>query len=319
MNHCLIATCFLISSFSSFAASTQDYSIPGPSSAAYAELQQTLTSYVADKDASIGIAVIINGNDTVTVNGYAPLPMLSVYKFPQALAVADYCTRNGLSPNDSISISATEILPDTWSPLREKYGINDLKLPLHEILGYSLQLSDNNACDILFRLIGGPSSADSLMRQLNFPDVRVLNTEAEMHADPTLCYANTSSPIAMARLFDRVFRRGLSDASPLLRVIADLMMTCDTGASRIPSPLLAEGVKLAHKTGTGDRNPAGRLTAINDAGYVYLPDGYGYALAVFISDSAYDIADTESMIADISSIVYNHVRLFRQNATSAIK
>lgn len=42
--------------------------------------------------------------------------------------------------------------------------------------------------------------------------------------------------------------------------------------------------------------------AVNDAGYVHLPDGTRYSIAVFIADSHYDMEHTEDIIADISEM-----------------
>ncbi len=164
----------------------------------YPEMEVSLKTYVHDKDARIGVAVIINGKDTVSVNGKRDFPMLSVYKFPQALAVADYCHKHNISLNDTIRISADDLNPDTWSPMRDKYGRKDISLPLSEILVYSVQQSDNNACDVLFRLIGGPQVADSLMKCLGYDEIHILNTEDEMYRDPYLCYANRATPLQMA-------------------------------------------------------------------------------------------------------------------------
>ena len=100
----------------------------------YPEMEVSLKTYVHDKDARIGVAVIINGKDTVSVKGKRDFPMLSVYKFPQALAVADYCHKHNISLNDTIRISADDLNPDTWSPMRDKYGRKDISLPLSEIL-----------------------------------------------------------------------------------------------------------------------------------------------------------------------------------------
>lgn len=47
--------------------------------------------------------------------------------------------------------------------------------------------------------------------------------------------------------------------------------------------------------------------AVNDAGYVHLPDGRRYTIAVFIENSAYDMPSTEALIAQISRIVLNHL------------
>ena len=88
------------------------------------------------------------------------------------------------------------------------------------------------------------------------------------------------------------------------------METCPTGANRLAKPLAGTDAVFGHKTGTGFTLPGGRLMAINDAGYVHLPDGRSYSIAVFIENSGYDMQQTEEIIARISEIVYN--RLSRQ-------
>lgn len=54
------------------------------------KLETQLKQAIKDKKAEIGIAVIINGKDTVTVNNDTRYPLMSVFKFHQALALADY-------------------------------------------------------------------------------------------------------------------------------------------------------------------------------------------------------------------------------------
>lgn len=270
----------------------------------YPDMETKLKTYVHDKDARIGVAVIINGTDTVSVNGERDFPMLSVYKFPQALAVADYCDRHNISLNDTIRISADELKSQTWSPMREKYGQNDISIPLSEILAYSVKQSDNNACDVLFRLMGGTQVADSLMRRLGYDEIHILNTEDEMHRDPYLCYANRATPLQIASLFDRFYRREMRHDSRILEAVGTMMMQCDTGNNRLPLPLMPTDAIIGHKTGTGDINSQGRIIGVNDSGYVFLPNKQGYAIAVFIADSGYDMIETEKIIADISEIVF---------------
>ncbi|MDE5705453.1 class A beta-lactamase [Muribaculum sp.] len=270
----------------------------------YSHMENRLATYIAAQDARIGVAVIIDGKDTVSVNGNRDFPMLSVYKFPQALAVADYCMKNGVGLSDTISIHGDEMKENTWSPMRDRYGVGDLRLPLYELFEYSLRDSDNNACDILFRLIGGTHVADSLMKAMGYDDIVIASTEDEMHRDIYLCYQNRSTPIAMASLFDRFYRREMRHDSPLHEAIGEIMMACTTGNRRLPAPLLPTNAVIGHKTGTGDVNSQGRIIGVNDTGYVFLPNGGGYAVAVFVSDSARNMEDTERMIADISDIIF---------------
>ena len=52
-------------------------------------LETQLKKAIEGKKAEIGIAVIIDGQDTITVNNDIHYPMMSVFKFHQALALAD--------------------------------------------------------------------------------------------------------------------------------------------------------------------------------------------------------------------------------------
>lgn len=309
-----IAKTLLVSSDNTLITVTLDPYVPGYDEkvvrvkSMYPEMETMLKTFVQGKDARIGIAVIINGTDTVSVNGMEEFPMLSVYKFPQALAVADYSDRHGISPDDTISIYAGDLKPDSWSPMRDKYGSRAITLPLSEIMEYSIEQSDNNACDVLFRLIGGPVYADSLMKSLGYTEIHILNTEEEMHADPHLCYANRTTPLQMAALFDNFYRHGMWHESPIHEAIGTMMIRCSTGNRRLPCPLVASNTVIGHKTGTGDMNSQGRIIGVNDAGYVFLPDDQGYAIAVFIADSGYDMQETERLVADISEIVFKSLK-----------
>lgn len=268
----------------------------------HSQLQSKLNSYLKHKDARIGIAVI-SGKDTVQVNGRRDFPMLSVYKFPQAIAVAEYCTSHGLDIDGMVSISANQMEPDTWSPMRDKYGITDLRLSLRELLTYSLAQSDNNACDILFNLIGGTAVADSILKTMGIIDIEIASTESDMHRDIYQCYLNRSTPLAMAKLINNFYGHGLNHKNPIMEEIGKIMIECETGKNRLPYPL-SPGTKIGHKTGTGDRNSQNRIIGINDAGYIFLSANRGYTIAVFIADSAYSTEETEKMIAEISDIVY---------------
>ncbi len=280
------------------------------SQAPYADLQKSLNEYAEGYDAKIGIAVIIDGKDTIAVNGYDEFPMLSVYKFPIALALADSYRQRDITLNYPIAILPEDLHADTYSPMTEKILASSavmtdtLMMPTVDLLGYMLQQSDNNASDIALRIVGSAENVTLYLRQMGITDVHVRNSEAEMHNDNTLCYANSATPIAMAELMDQ-FDRNFTDSISL--ELKRLMETCSTGSDRLPKPL--GDIVIGHKTGTGFTLPDGKLMAVNDAGYVHLPDGHNYSIAVFIKDSGYDMMQTEKMIADISEIVLNAITL----------
>lgn len=270
-------------------------------------LENRLKEFVNGKDARIGVAVIVNGKDTVAVNGNREFPMMSVFKFPLALVVANFTNRLGVDLNEKIDITPDELKENTYSPMLKKYGKHALRLTLRELLEWSLQESDNNTADILLKYVGGVKGMTAYMGVMDMPaGIKVGASEDDMHRDPYLSYLNLSTPIDMAELFDD-FRATVHERTKQFKEIAGLIETCKTGTDRLYTPLKDTGAILGHKTGTGDMLTPGRISAVNDCGYVKLPDGQYYSIAVFVADSGYDMAETSGLIAEISEIVYEGI------------
>lgn len=266
-------------------------------------IEDALQKYISGKDARVGVAVIINGKDIVSVNGNRDFPMMSVVKFPLALTVVHWIDTNGMSLNDTVTFSENALNEDTYSPMLKKYGNSRNTLTIRELLEWSLVESDNNAADILLHRVGGTSGVTSIMRQMGISDEIVIGaSEEDMHRDPYLSYLNRATPLAMAQLFDRFYRE-LRNTSPYHEISA-MLEQCRTGLDRLAVPLLPTNATIGHKTGTGFPTPEGRISAINDCGYVYLPDGTRYSIAVFVADSGYDMTATSAIIAEISKIVW---------------
>ena len=127
-------------------------------------------------------------------------------------------------------------------------------------------------------------------------------SEEDMHRDPYLSYLNRTTPLAMAQLFDRFYHE-LINASQSYSEISVMLEQCRTGLDRLALPLLPTNATIGHKTGTGFPTPEGRISAVNDCGYVNFPNGTRYSIAVFVADSNYDIATTSAIIAEVSKIV----------------
>ena len=272
-----------------------------------ASAEKELQKYIENIDARIGIACIFDGKDTLQINGNKEFPMLSVYKFPQAIAVINYCLDNQEDLNDTILISKSDIKENTYSPIRDKYGITDLKLPLKDLLYYSLVESDNIACDVLYKFIGGTHYADSIINKMGFPEIHLLNTEDEMHRDIYLSYQNRCTPLEMCRFID-YFSSELVNYDERYAYIQFLMENCKTGNDRLAKPFNTTNVVIGHKTGTGDVNSEGRIIGINDVGFITLPDKSNYSIAVFIADVKYSPETASSFIADISEIIRHNIQ-----------
>lgn len=267
-------------------------------------LEQSIRAYLVGKQAEVGMAVIFNGTDTLTVNNDNRYPLMSVVKFHQALAVADTLTALSESVDHEVLVTPEDLKPNTYSPLRDRYPQGNVTLPLRTLLEYTLQQSDNNACDLLFRLYGGPQATDRYIRSLGLTDFAVQVTEDDMHRDAQTCYDNWSTPLEAVRLMEIFLKKSLF-AKPIQEFLKTTLMECKTGTDRLPAPLAGTGARIGHKTGTSDRDASGRWTAINDLGFVLLPDGRYYTIAVFVKHSRESAEDTARIIADISRLVYS--------------
>ena len=69
----------------------------------------TISKIVAYYPGEIGVAVIINNTDTITVNNKSIYPMMSVFKVHQALAICDDFGHKGFSLDSLMTIHRDEL------------------------------------------------------------------------------------------------------------------------------------------------------------------------------------------------------------------
>lgn len=269
------------------------------------ELQKLIKETIKDKAAQVGVAVIRNGQDTITVNNDIQYPMMSVFKLHQALGVAQYLNDNRQMLDTLLYIEKEDLKPDTYSPLRDHYPEGGISLPIRKLLQYTLQLSDNNACDILFKQTGTPMQLDQYLRSLGLSQFSISQTEDDMHRDLSNCYLNWTTPLEAARLIEILLTRPpFSDTYQ--KFIIQTLIECQTGKDRLAAPLQHTQAIIGHKTGTGDQNEKGQFIGINDIGFVFLPDGSRYSIAVFVKNSEESDTETAHIIAEVSQAVYNY-------------
>lgn len=256
-------------------------------------------------DAQVGVALIIDGKDTLAVDGGGRYPLMSVMKFHQSVALLRYMDICGTGLDHELEIDKRDLRSGTWSPLRDEFPEGTV-MTVAELLRYTLQMSDNNACDILFDRFLDPHATDSTLRSLGLDGFAIDATEDEMHRDPDRCFDNWTTPLSAAALMDRLAAGTLpvADAESL----KEILLGCRTGEGRLPSPLKGTSARIGHKTGTSDMDENGRWTAVNDVGFVQLPDGRRYSIAVMVKDSGLGFEATEKIIADISAAVYEALR-----------
>ena len=231
-------------------------------------------------------------------------PMQSVFKLPLAVYALHLVETGKFTLDQPIRfLPSDRILPETYSPLQDKYPNADVDVPLRELLRLASSLSDNAAADTVLRVVGGgPAQVDAYIKSLGVQGFHLEDGEHALHRDASAQYRNWFAPAGAVQLLRR-----LSDNSPLTaehtQLLSAWMKDSPTGPHRIKAGLPA-GTVVMHKTGTsGVRD--GVAAATNDMGLIALPDGRRLALAVFVTDSRADEATREAVIARIAKAAYS--------------
>ena len=268
-------------------------------------LRQQLQRVAATTNGVLGVGVIdLSNGDTVSVNGQGHFPMQSVYKFHLALAVMNEIDKGKWTLDQKIKVTKKDLLPNTWSPLREKYPNGDVEPPLRAILEYTVAQSDNNGCDILFRLMGGTKVVDKYIKSIGVNDVNIVGTEEEMHADDRVQFANWSTPRSAAKLLAVFFEKKILSKHSW-DFVWNTMVSTTTGPRKIKGVLPANAT-VAHKTGYSGVNKQGIIAATNDIGIMQLPNGKYVAIAIFLSNTPLPEAQCDRVIAEAAKVTWDY-------------
>lgn len=269
-------------------------------------LRQKIQQIVSAKNATVGVAIVgNNGKDTLTLNGDRHFPLQSVFKFHLALAVLSEVDKGRFSLNQKITITPKDLLPDLYSPIRDKYP-KGATLTLAEILKYTVAESDNVGCELLFKLMGGPRVVENYFAKNQLKDVSIKFNEEQQQSNWDLQFQNWTTPKAANEVLAAFYynkKKQLSKQSH--DFIWDTMKASQTGPNRLRG-LLPKQTVIAHKTGSSGTNKQGITAAVNDIGIVFLPNGQPFFVSVFVTASKENAATNEKIIADIAKAAWEY-------------
>jgi beta-lactamase class A len=268
-------------------------------------LDKKINSIIKDKNATVGISVLgFENGFKYNKNADKKLPMQSVFKFHIAATVLDYVDKGKLSLDQKVLLDKTNLLENTWSPLREKYPNGSVEIPLSEILEYTVAKSDNNGCDIMLKLLGGTQTVQKFMDIKGIKGFQIKYNEAEMHKDWNIQYQNYSTASSATDVLKK-FYGGKLLSKKSTDYLMKVLWSTSTGKNKLIEQL-PENTPVARKTGASGKNNAGLTGAENEIGIVTLPNGKHYAIAVFVSKSMETDAVNCKMISDISKSVWDY-------------
>lgn len=277
------------------------------------ELRNDIENILKDKKATIGIAINgTDGKESISINENLHFPMQSVFKFHIAIAVLSEIDKGHLDFDQKITVSKTELLPNTWSPLRDAYP-NGGVLNLAQIMEFTLKQSDNIGCDILLRLLGGPKFVDDYFHKNGFINVAIKANEAEMHTNSIAQFTNWTTPVEANKILMAYYinknDKLLSKKSHAF--LWDTMKGTVSAPNRIKGQLPKNTI-VAHRTGTSGINDKGIAEATNDIGIVFLLNGNYFYISVFVAHSKEDEATNEKIIADVTKLVYDYYSEYKK-------
>lgn len=270
-------------------------------------LRREIQQIVSTKNAVVGVSIVgSNEKEILSINGDSRFPMQSVFKFHIALAVLSEIDKGKLSFNQKIKIEKQDLLPNLYSPIKDKYP-DGATLTISEILEYTVSASDNVGCEVLLRLIGGPEAVEKYFVKNKFKDVSIKFNEEQQQGNWDLQFQNWTTPKSANEVLSSFYdnrRKLLSKDS--YDFIWKIMKETETGKNRLKGQLPKETI-VAHKTGTSGTNKTTGITAaVNDIGIVFLPNGRHYFISIFVTNSKENAETNEKIIADISKAAWNY-------------
>ncbi len=269
-----------------------------------AVLKKEISKITEGKNATVAVSVLgidfpfqYNNN-----NAEKKLPMQSVFKYHIALAVLDLVDQGKLSLDQKVFIKKSELLPNTWSPIREKNPEGNFEMPIFELIEYTVAMSDNVGCDVLLRLIDGPKVVNDYIVSKGVKNTQIVYNEETMQSAWKNQYENYTTMKSATKLL-KDFYKGKILSKKSTDFLLGVLYRTSTGSNKIVEQL-PENAKVAHKTGSSGKNNSGLTGAENDIAIITLPNGKTYAIAIFVSDSMETWEMNCKMISDISKVVY---------------
>ena len=277
----------------------------------------------------IGVAAQeIGSGVSVTVNGDEAFVMASTYKVAIAVTLLDRVDKGELKLTDLIDVPLETMVVGP-NPIATNFVHPGIKLSVANLIEPMITESDNTAADACLKLAGGPEVVTKMLRSIGITDQRLDRYCTEMGRDfyglPDKAYVSLAAaafakdPTFEARLSDRKLEyekdpRDHSTPKAMLELLLAIdsgkilseksrefllgvMSRTRTGAGRLKG-LLPKGTPVAHKTGT-----TGGVA--NEVGFITLPDGRRFAIAVFTKSSTTPEAYRDRAIAEVSRTLYD--------------
>lgn len=263
------------------------------------QVKYVLDSFIQSQKAEFSVSIIgPDSGSQYAHNADKHFIMMSVVKFPQAVALLHLVDEGLLSLDSTIFFDSVSLKRNTWSPFAEEHPYGDARMTLRQCLDYSVGMSDNIVCDRLYELLHW-TNVTTYIQSLGIKDFNIASNYKNLNKNQL--NINYTSANAMTHLLKQIADEKLLSENSR-KVLLDIMKATTTGQNRLKG-MLPNNTVVAHKTGTFFENDS-FINALNDVGIVYLPDGRYYCISVLVNNSLMGEEHTEKAIAYINQLYY---------------
>ncbi|MGV3482617.1 MAG: class A beta-lactamase [Sphingobium sp.] len=301
-NSALVAMAAMLAIASPAAAAAPTASKTVDVAQAKQRLVESFARLAQQTDGTTGAAIQrIGGGDVMTLNAGTRFPMASTFKISVAGAIFSLIDSGKLTLDHMITVDPALVVPSDG--IADQLPHRGVSLSVHNLLELMLTRSDNTATNVLSETVGGPAAVTAWLRSIGITGMQVDRDTRRIRADGTpfdLVASNNSTPEAMLNLLLAI-RAGKAVSATSTKALIEIMERCHTGEARLKG-LLPTGTVVAHKTGT-------LRDVANDVGFVTLPDGNQFAIAVFVKGDTKGPQTQERVIAEISRAAYDYFLL----------
>jgi len=269
-------------------------------------LVESFARLAQQTDGTTGVAVQrIGGGDVMMLNAGTGFPMASTFKISVAGAIFSMIDSGKLTLDHMITVDPALIVQSDG--IADQMPHPGVSLSVHNLLELMLTRSDNTATNVLSETVGGPAAVTAWLRSIGISGgMQVDRDTRRVRADGTrfdIVTTNNSTPEAMLKLLLTI-RAGKAISAASTKTLIEIMERCHTGEARLKG-LLPLGTVVAHKTGS-------LQDVSNDVGFVTLPNGNQFAIAVFVKGDTKGPQVRDRIIADIARASYDYFLLLGQ-------
>ncbi|MGL4577156.1 MAG: class A beta-lactamase [Burkholderiaceae bacterium] len=224
--------------------------------------------------------------------------MCSTFKLALVAAYLREADQGRVDLAEVLKYSKADLLP--WAPVTGK-NLGKGGLSIAELAQAAQELSDGVAANLLIKRLGGPPAVTTKFREMGDTVSRLDRYEPELGLVLSADVRDTTSPLAMAQLVQRITTGDVLQPNSRQRLLR-WMENTNTGARRLRAGLPVDW-RSGNKTGTG-RAP-GTTNKCNDVAITFPPRKSPLIIAAYFDSGEYTEqteARHEAVLAEVGKI-----------------